>query len=84
MGIWQRLKCRMGWHPRLDIIQTFGAAQHIGCPYCGKELAIHHGVRAVVPWDSEFAEMYQRFGHDTDAETAKWQAYRRAAGFVCE
>lgn len=79
---WNWLRCRIGWHSRLDVIQSFGSAQRIGCPHCGKQMGIHHGMRAVVPWDAEMADLYDRMGYETEAAHAKWQAYRRAAGFV--
>lgn len=76
MNLFRRIMCRLGNHRRLDVIQSFGAAEHIGCPDCGRELAIHHGVRTVIPWDGELAQMYRDFGHDVDAANAKWRAYR--------
>jgi len=79
MKLMTRLLCRFGRHRRLDVIQTFGAAQHIGCPDCGRQFGIHHGVRACVPWDGDFADMYRSFGHDVDGPLAKWQARRAAA-----
>jgi len=73
MGILQRIACRFGMHPRLDVIQTFGAAQHIGCPYCRREFGIHHGERIIIPWDSELAELYQMMGHETEAASQRWR-----------
>jgi hypothetical protein len=70
------IRCRLGFHKVLDVIQTFGAAQHVGCPDCGRDFAIHHGVRAFLPWDAEFADMYRRFGHDVDGPLALWRAVR--------
>lgn len=82
MGVLNKVRCAIGWHPRFDIIQSFGSAQHIGCPHCGAEKGIHHGMRAVVPWDAELADLYDMLGYETSAATAKWQEYRKAAGFV--
>lgn len=67
-------------HSRLDVIQTFGAAQHIGCPYCKREFGIHHGMRAIIPWDSDVAEMYQFMGYDTETPTRRWRAHVKQAG----
>jgi hypothetical protein len=75
MSIWQRIMCKLSYHPKLHVIQSFGSAQHIGCPPCGREMAIHHGQRVVIPWDSELSEMYQFMGYDTDAATAKWRSH---------
>jgi alkylation response protein AidB-like acyl-CoA dehydrogenase len=79
---WLRLiGCRLGWHRRLDVIQTFGAAQHIGCPDCRREMGIHHGVRTVVPWDSDLEQLYRGMGYDTETPTSRWYAFlERRAG----
>lgn len=55
-GLWRKLMCRLGLHKSLDVIESFGAGQHIGCPYCGREFGIHHGMQVVVPWTGEFDE----------------------------
>lgn len=68
--------CRFGWHKRLDVIQTFGSAQHIGCPDCGKQFAIHHGLRAFVPWNADFADLYQSMGYDIEGPAHRWAAER--------
>lgn len=73
-----RLLCRMGRHPKFDLIQSYGTAERIGCPRCGREMAIHHGLRTIVPWDSELAQMYRDMGYDVDAATVKWQRHRAA------
>ena len=77
-----RIRCRIGWHKCLDIINTFGSAQHIGCPDCGRQFGIHHDMRVVIPWDSALASMYESFGHDVKGPLAKWQKYRIAVGKV--
>lgn len=74
---WRSLLCRFKLHRSLNVIQTFGAAQHIGCPDCGEQMGIHHGMRAVIPWDPELAQLYKDMGYDVDAATARWQAWRR-------
>lgn len=74
----RKLLCKFGRHKRLDVIQTLGAAQHIGCPDCGKRFGIHHGERVIIPWDSDLAQMYRAFGHDVDAPLAKWEKYHAA------
>ena len=72
------IRCRLGLHKSLDVIQSFGSAQHIGCPRCGKQFGIHHGMRTVIPWESDLESMYDRLGYDTAAAIDKWQRYRRA------
>lgn len=76
MGLWQRIRCKLSMHSRLDVIQSFGAGQHIGCPHCGREFAIHHGDQIVVPWDSSFDELYQMCGYDTEAASKRWRRAR--------
>lgn len=76
IALWRKVACRLGWHPRLMVIQTFGAAQHIGCPYCRREYGIHHGMRTVIPWDSELAEMYELMGYDVQSPARRWRAYK--------
>jgi len=71
--MWQKIKCFIRWHGRLDVIQTFGAAQHVGCPYCRTEYAIHHRMQAFVPWSPAFDDLYQRMGYDTDRATSRWR-----------
>jgi len=77
MSYLRKMLCRLGRHKQLDVIQTFGAAEHVGCPDCGRRYAIHHGLRTFLPWDGGFAQLYRDMGHDIDAPLAKWQAYRR-------
>lgn len=76
LEIVRAVKCRFWMHPRLDVIQTFGSAQHIGCPYCRREYGIHHGMQAVIPWTSELAELYGWMGYDTEEASARWRRYR--------
>lgn len=72
----RRIMCRFGRHKQLDVIQTFGAAEHVGCPDCGRRYAIHHGERVILPWDSGFSQLYSNMGFDTEAPLAKWQKHR--------
>lgn len=72
MTIWRWLMCKIGFHKRLNVIQTFGAAQHIGCPHCRKQYAIHHGMQAVVSWSPAFDDLYQSMGYETEAATNRW------------
>jgi hypothetical protein len=76
MAWFRRLRCRLGYHRVLRVIQTFGSAQHIGCPDCGREMAIHHGMRAVLPWDSEIDQLYRDSGYDTETPSRRWRASR--------
>jgi len=78
-AIVRRFRCRFGWHKGYDVIQTFGAAQHIGCPDCGCQFGIHHGVRSIIPWDEDLASMYTDFGYDVGGPLNRWKA-RRALG----
>lgn len=73
ISFWRKFMCAAGMHKRLQVIQTFGAAQHVGCPYCEREFAIHHGMRVVVPWDSDFSELYEDMGYDTRKARAAWR-----------
>ena len=72
-AILRKIGCRFNMHPRLDVIQSFGSAQHIGCPYCRREYGIHHGERVIIPWDSELAELYEFMGYDTESATRRWR-----------
>lgn len=70
-----RIKCKLNMHPKLMVIQTFGSAQHVGCPYCKKEYGIHHGMRAVIPWTPDLAELYQWMGYDTEGPSRRFRQY---------
>lgn len=72
----QSVKCRFWMHPRLDVIQSFGSALHIGCPYCKREYAMHQGMEVVVPWDDTFAVLYDLMGYDTETASVRWRRYR--------
>lgn len=80
--LWHAVRCRLGRHKSLDVIQNYGAAEHIGCPRCGQQMAIHHGMQAVIPWTPDVEQLYRDFGYDTAAATTKWQAWRRTFGFL--
>lgn len=80
MKLWQKIRCALSMHSRLDVIQTFGAAQHIGCPHCKREFGIHHGMEAIIPWDSKIADMYQMLGYDTETPSRRWREYVRRMG----
>jgi len=74
MGFVRKLLCRLGFHKRLQLIQSFGAAQHIGCPHCRREFGIHHGAQTVVAWDADLEEMYVFMGYDVVAARRAWLA----------
>lgn len=69
-----RLICFLFGH-RLDVLQYFGKeACRVVCRRCLGDWAVHKAinvlrkgqqdtVRVVVPWDGEFAEMYELFGY---------------------
>ena len=76
-SLWRRLLCRLGRHYRLDVIQSFGAAKHIGCPDCGAQMGMHDGLRTVIPWDGELAQLYTDAGHPVAQATAQWLRRRR-------
>lgn len=69
----RKLGCRFYMHPRLDVIQSFGSAQHVGCPYCRRQYGMHHGMQVVIPWTPDLAELYQLMGYDTETATQRWQ-----------
>lgn len=75
-SIIRSVRCRLNLHPRLDVIQTFGSAQHIGCPHCRREFGIHHGMQAVIPWSPDLAELYQMMGYDTETPSLRWRRCR--------
>jgi len=78
---WRKLRCSVAMHRRLDVIQSFGSAQHIGCPDCGREFGIHHGQKVVIPWDNDLAQIYKDFGcEDVDGHTRRWHEYRFGGG----
>lgn len=72
----RRIGCHLGWHPCLDVIQSYGPAQHVGCPYCRREYGIHHGIEVIIPWDDKLSEMYRFLGYDIDGPTMRWRAYK--------
>lgn len=74
----RKLRCSFGMHRRYEVIQTFGAAERIGCPDCGKTFAVHHELRAFLPWDADFAAMYTSFGCDIDGPYRAWKANHAA------
>lgn len=76
MSIVQRFFCWLNMHPKLDVIQSFGSAQHIGCPYCRREWGIHHGERVLIPWSPDLAEMYDFMGYETEAASERWRQYK--------
>lgn len=73
LALWRRFACFLSYHPKLDVIQSFGTAQHIGCPYCRREMAIHHGLHVVIPWDQDLALLYQMMGYDVETPTMRWR-----------
>ncbi len=73
----RKLLCRLNLHRKLEVIQSFGTAQHIGCPDCGREYGIHHGERVVIPWTPELAELYECMGYDTALPSQRWRRYQR-------
>lgn len=82
MRLFHAIRCRLGFHSSLNVIQSFGSAQHIGCPRCGLQMGIHHGMRAVIPWEPDLAQLYIDTGYDVATFTARWQAWRRQKGFT--
>lgn len=74
MSAFRKIMCYFGRHKRLDEIQRFGVAAHVGCPDCGREYGMHDGLRAFIPWDGDLADMYRRFGHDVDGPRRRWLA----------
>lgn len=64
---WLRdLLCKRGHHKRLWYIQKFGAASHVGCPDCLREIAMHDGLRVAVPWNNEFEQLHKGCGYDVE------------------
>ena len=77
MKWWHAIRCKLGHHKSLNVIQTFGAQKHIGCPRCGRQMGMHGGLRIVIPWDDELDQLYQDMGYDTVAATAAWEKWRK-------
>lgn len=75
MNWFRKVRCKLNMHPKLMVIQSFGSAQHIGCPYCKREYGIHHGERVVIPWDSELDELYGLMGYDTEGPSLRFRQY---------
>lgn len=72
----RRLLCKLGSHKRLDLIQSFGSGKHVGCPDCGRQYAMHDGLRAFVPWDDDFKSLYEGMGYDVDTHLSAWRRVR--------
>lgn len=77
-NLWRKLMCRIGRHETLDVIQTFGVSQHIGCPHCGREFGINHNVLAIIPWDPSLEAMYRTIGYETRYAGDRWRQSLRA------
>lgn len=73
MRLIDRFLCAIGSHRHLHVIQSYGAAEHIGCPKCGRQMAIHYGLRTILPWDGEIAQLYRDAGYDVDGATDRWK-----------
>jgi hypothetical protein len=57
-----RLLCCLFFH-KVYIVREFCRDQRkIGCKRCGKFFAMHDGVKAFVPWDKDFDELYKIMG----------------------
>lgn len=80
MSMWLRIRCAIGLHKRLDLIQSFGSGKHVGCPDCGKQYGMHDGLRVIVPWGDQFNELYEFMGYDPQEATERWQASRKRRG----
>lgn len=60
---WRRWLCAIVGH-RYMVWQNFGPQQRrVTCRRCAGDWAMHDGVRAFVPWDGEFAAMYEARGY---------------------
>lgn len=44
------------------LIRSYSPTQRrIGCCRCHEQFAMHDGLGALLPWDGEFAELYQDY-----------------------
>lgn len=50
MSIWQRIKCRLGYHEFYKIKRVSPSTLHIGCRCCRREWGMNSDVRALLPW----------------------------------
>lgn len=73
--VFRRLMCRLGYHHSLNVIQSFGAAKHVGCPDCRREFGMHDGMRAFLPWDGDIEALYTDCGYDVPKYRAAWRAW---------
>lgn len=54
--------CWLFGHKYRRIARVSASADKVGCSRCGREWGMHHGVRALVPWD-EVRELYAPDSH---------------------
>lgn len=54
----KRIKCFFGKHSFYIIEKMSINTDKIGCCNCGKQFAMNHDVKAIVPWDSDFDHAY--------------------------
>lgn len=52
------LLCWLLGHRYFRIAKVSPSADRVGCHRCGQQWGMHHGVRALVPWD-EVRELYE-------------------------
>lgn len=55
------LFCRLFGCKRFRVVRTYKGygAQRVACTHCGRHYIMHHPARSFLPWDSEFADMYE-------------------------
>ena len=55
------LFCRLFGCKRFRVIRTYKlhGAQRVACTHCGRNYVMHSPTRTFLPWDSEFADMYE-------------------------
>lgn len=59
----RRVDCWLFGHD-LYVLQHFGrGSRRICCDHCGGDWGMHDGMRAVIPWSGELAEMYELMGY---------------------
>jgi hypothetical protein len=62
IGFWNWILCfAWPWH-KLRVMENLSEnCQRICCKRCGRQYAINHDVRVVLPWDNELEQFYREF-----------------------
>lgn len=57
MSVLGRIRCWLGYHDWHYIHRFSRTTGKIGCHRCNRMWGIHHGERALLPWDDELEDL---------------------------